>query len=104
MVEAHYTGKGRTMSPLALEMLIWFCTRAAEAGPFPSLITHEPQKEIRNAFLADGIIEPWDKDSTIPVYRATEKGRAWLSIILNTPLPIQVWTDPRDGKPIGDWI
>jgi len=83
------------MTPLALEMLLWFCTRTAEAGPFPNLKTHEPQKEIRNWMLADGIIEPWDFFSREPIYRATDKGRAWLDMILATPMPEQKWVDPR---------
>jgi hypothetical protein len=26
----------------------------------------------------------------------TEKGKAFVEMILNTPYPIQSWTDPRD--------
>lgn len=90
------------MTPLALEMLIWFCTRAAEAGPFPNLKTHEPQKEIRNWMRADGIIEPWDDLSPEPVYRATERGQAWLRMILATPMPVLQWIDPRTPPDTGE--
>lgn len=94
------------MTPLALEMLVWFATRAPEAGPFPNLKTHEPQKEIRNAFLADGIIEPWDDLSGEPIYRATDKGGAWLDMILSVPMPVPLWADPRKatGEQHDQWI
>jgi hypothetical protein len=83
------------MSPLAIEMLIWFCTRAAEAGPFPNLKTHEPQKEIRNWMLADGIIYCPEPLGAEPIYQATEKGQAWLAMMCSTPMPEQRWADPR---------
>lgn len=86
------------MTPLAVEMLIWFCTRPPEADVFPSLKTHEPQKEIRNWMIAEGVIEPWDDLSTEPLYRATDKGQAWLRMICATPMPVQLWADPRVGE------
>ena len=86
------------MTPLAVEMLIWFCTRAPEAGPFPNIKTHEPQKEIRNHFLEEGIIEPVGAYSSEPVYRATDKGQAWLTMVCGTPMPEQRWVDPRSDE------
>lgn len=85
------------MTPLAVEMLIWFCTRAPEAGAFPNLKTHEPQKEIRNKMLNDGIIFCPYPLGTEPIYKATEKGQAWLKMLCETPQPIpeQHWVDPR---------
>jgi hypothetical protein len=85
------------MTPLAVEMLIWFATRAAEAGPFQGIRECQPQKEIRNWFLRDGIIEPWDAYSPEPIYRTTEKGRRWLDLICDTPMPVQKWIDPREA-------
>jgi hypothetical protein len=85
------------MSPLAVEMLIWFCTRGAEAGPFHN-IGRDPQQEILSWFLRDGIIDRGDEFA-----RATDKGKAWLSLILNTPMPVNRWTDPRSGKPVEEW-
>ena len=28
-------------------------------------------------------------------YKLTDRGRTYLQMILDTPLPVQVWTDPR---------
>lgn len=82
------------MTPLALEMLIWFCTRAPEAGPFEN-IRLGPQSEIVEWFLRDGIVT--QEPVPLLVYRATDKGHAWLSLILATPMPKQVWVDPREA-------
>lgn len=85
------------MSPLAVEMLIWFCTRAPEAGPFANW-SLQPQQEITSWFHRQGVIDRGDESA-----RATDKGRAWLSLILNTPMPAQSWIDPRNGKTVEDW-
>lgn len=80
------------MTPLALEMLCYFCTRAVpEADPFPN-IHREPQQEIVKWFLdAEVIRTTGHKDKP----EATDKGRAWLELILQTPMPVQRWADPR---------
>lgn len=31
-------------------------------------------------------------------YALTEKGKAWLEMILSTPVPVNRWIDPRDEK------
>jgi hypothetical protein len=50
--------------------------------------------------LEDDIIEPWDPNSYEPVYRATDKGRAWLEMICCTPMPRNAWVDPRSNKEV----
>lgn len=82
------------MTPLALEMLIWFHTRGAAAGAFPR-IELKPQLEVVNWFLDEDIIEPHDGASPQYTYRTTEKGAAWLGMMLETPMPRRVWVDPR---------
>lgn len=80
------------MTPLALEMLIWFCTRATpDAGPFHN-IHRDPQQEIMQRFLDDGIIRN-TRHKDMPT--ATDKGMAWLKLICATPVPVQQWIDPR---------
>lgn len=82
------------MTPLALEMLIWFHTRPREAGPFPH-IDYPPQTEIVTRFCQNDLVKPYDieRDGT---YRTTERGAAWLELILQTPYPKQLWVDPRE--------
>lgn len=82
------------MTPLAVEMLIWFCTRTPEAGPFHN-IGRKPQQEIFSWFLREGIIDRGDEFA-----HATDKGRAWLEMVCATPMPEQQWIDPRDGKAV----
>jgi len=81
------------MTPLAMEMLIWFYTRAPEAGEFPN-IRLGPQSAIVDGFLADAIIEQVEGFST-PIFKTTLKGEAWLKLALQTPVPVQQWVDPR---------
>jgi hypothetical protein len=82
------------MTPLALEMLVYFCTRAVpEADPFPNIHLN-PQQEIVRWMEDAGVIrQSGHKDKPI----ATDKGRAWLDMILETPMPVQQWIDPRAG-------
>lgn len=42
-------------------------------------------------FVADGILI----ESSAGVYEVTDKGLAWLNMILAVPYPIKTWTDPR---------
>lgn len=84
------------MSPLALDILVWYSTRAAAAGSFENF-DMQPQQEIITYFVAQGILTP---DIDVPdFYRPTDKGRAWLDMILDTPMPVQQWLDPRTHPP-----
>lgn len=86
------------MTPLALEMLIYYCTRSQPAaGPFPNE-RMEPQKEIlRNLRAKEVLVEQQVGDGNT-YHEATAKGQAWLAMILETPLPVQQWIDPRAGS------
>jgi hypothetical protein len=75
------------MSPLAVEMLVWFATRVE---PYPDM--HSAQREVVAHFYLRGIVDRNDAFAT-----ATAKGRAWLSLICATPMPEQQWVDPRTG-------
>ena len=76
------------MTPLALRMLIEACTSGDGIHATPHL-TNEPQTQILVWFGQQGIVDHKGM--------ATAKGRAWLDLILETPMPIQRWIDPRDG-------
>jgi hypothetical protein len=81
------------VTPLAVEMLIWFCTRAVpDCQPFPN-IERDPQQEIIRWMLDADVIRT-SGHSNKPM--ATEKGRAWLELICATPMPIHKWADPRE--------
>ena len=81
------------MTPLALEMLIWFSVKAPSAlKDFPN-IDRDPQQDILDWFVNDGIVDRRDFPNV------TTKGRAWLEMILHTPQPVQAWLDPRTEKP-----
>jgi len=32
-------------------------------------------------------------------YEVTEKGKAWIDLILATPMPVMKWCDPRELQP-----
>ena len=79
------------MSPLAVEMLIWACTRSGGLRDFPN-VDREPQREVIALFHADGVVDRSDY-----LAGATEKGRAWMALICATPVPVLVerYMDPR---------
>lgn len=80
------------MTPLALEMLIWFCTRAVPAAdPFPN-IEREPQQDTIRWMLDADVIRTTGHKNKL---EATDKGHAWLVMIRETPMPVQMWVDPR---------
>ena len=81
------------MTPLALEMLIWFHTRAPADATFPN-IRKGPQSEIVDWFLREGII--FQVENADFGFKTTERGDAWLKLCLDTPMPVQLWVDPRN--------
>lgn len=76
------------VTPLAIEMMMRFATQV-DAFSIEQR-TAEACLETRTWFTENGLIEfnQWDAP-------ATEKGRAWLTMICATPLPKQKWIDPR---------
>lgn len=80
------------MTPLALEMLVWFCTRESITD-FPN-VSCQPQRDTISEFHRNGIVDRPDNLS-----RVTDKGLAWLALIRETPMPVQLWVDPRTRPP-----
>lgn len=76
------------MTPLELQILI-HCYITLTEHPNKDA---PAVKEAFNKFKADGIIEP-------TFNRLTEKGRAWLEVILNTPCP-KCWCEKTEPQPI----
>lgn len=76
------------LTPNDLEVLLHCHTIPAV---HPRVDASGVQKTI-NRFLDKGIIAPKEE-----YYCTTEKGAAWVKIILQVPCPIQVWVD-RDNN------
>lgn len=85
------------MTPNDLEILIHYYT---SSKPHPRLSAPAVKASIEE-FLAFGILKLREDISAgthaditkLGMYRLTDKGRAWLSMILKTPYPKQVWID-----------
>lgn len=75
------------MNPAFLSVLI-HCHAVAE--PLQGSPVH---RDAVMFFLNNGIIAVDDRDGS--GYATTERGRRWLEMILETPMPVQIWTDPR---------
>lgn len=73
------------MTPLALEMLIRW------SRPNNGLSVGEGPSEARDAHAE------LEGDGLVVGYEVTDRGRAYIAMILETPLPVQQWVDPRDG-------
>ena len=80
----------RHMSPAAIMLLIHchcICTPIQDSPV---------NKENLEWFLRDGIIELADEDSDHESgYTTTEKGKMWLQMMEDTPMPVTKLVDPR---------
>lgn len=80
------------MSPSDLEVLIHYHRCPAQHPRYDAPAVIEATKK----FLMDEIIKvDYGNESG---YSTTEKGRAWLSMILKTPYPVQFWVDDNGNK------
>lgn len=87
------------MTPLHLQILIHAFSRAdrMENWDAPAVQDYAAQLVGMGAIevaesLSDGTHE-------VPrMWRTTERGRAWLDLILETPMPVCRWVDPREAS------
>jgi len=87
--------KGEEMTPNDLEILI-HCYVSPEEHP---RINAPAVMESIGKFVDDDILEERITDGDKMLFKVTEKGVAFLRMILSTPYPIKVWINPRQvGK------
>lgn len=80
------------MSPFKMDVLMhYYCM----AVPHPKVMSKGVQEYIHD-LVEDGVMIMDEESGT--GFRMTEKGYAWIQMILDTPMPISVWTDPRQTK------
>ena len=87
------------MAPNALEILIHYFISSA---PHPRLNAPVVEEVVQH-FIKEGIFES-NPDTPVKVnypsqegyFKLTEKGRAWMIMILQTPYPKQVWVNQKD--------
>jgi hypothetical protein len=79
------------MTPNDLDILIHYyvCPDIHERYYAPAVM------ESCREFVQSGIFVSSGEDG---IFSVTEKGRAWMELILNTPMPILKWIDPREEK------
>lgn len=75
------------MTPNDLEILLHHYVSPCE---FPRREADAYKKAVK-MFLADGVFDHEDDGG----YRVTEKGKAWIVMILSTPMPKLKYCDPR---------
>jgi hypothetical protein len=83
------------MSPSDLEVLV-YCH--ARVGVHPRIDAPAVRDAIER-FRSAGIIEEYSYPKHREFY-TTDKGVAWLEMILRTPMPIEAWIDPRTKEVI----
>ena len=70
---------------------------------FSFATTSDAQRESLHKLLFEGLIRETKLGANLErTYRATNKGKAWIEMILNTPLPVRTayYEDPRTGEPV----
>ena len=83
--------------PFALNMILHYYTT-----PEPWTNTSGVTDEWHSYFIRERLLDqcpkkhPIDDDS----YVITDKGRAFVDMLCNTPLPVTGWRDPRTGQEI----
>jgi hypothetical protein len=57
------------------------------------------QQDLVARFLAEELVVLIDdtRGKKYALYNTTERGRAWIDLLLETPLPVKKWLDPRKG-------
>jgi hypothetical protein len=82
------------MTPLHLEILMWYYTRGAEY-PYEG-------NETRIGYAAelqrDGLLCSIAGDKLGRSYAPTDKGKFWIEQVLALPLPIQRWVMPTSKE------
>lgn len=83
-----------SMPPSVLPLLEWFA-RGPAAGEYPGLRS--------DAGVGDGLgyllLNKLATDGAGGQFALTDRGAAFLRILLETPLPIRAWVDPRGDAP-----
>lgn len=88
---------GAHWTPYEIEIILH---HNSSKSPFPrwtapayeSTVSHLVQREILIA------VEAFELD--LPHITTTERGKVFVQMLLNTPLPENKWLDPRDGKEV----
>jgi hypothetical protein len=83
------------MSPSDLEVLI-HCHAIAGIHPRADA---PAVRDVLERFRSNDIIEECSGDRRGEFY-TTERGKAWLEMILRTPMPVEAWIDPRTKEVI----
>jgi hypothetical protein len=88
------------MTPLALEMLLWFHTHEGDGAVHPSQAS-EAAEEIVQGFLDEGIVGLGRgyKANEPPKFALTERGKAWLDLILSIAPPVAQWVNAEGQFP-----
>jgi len=77
-------------SPLQIKLLLKIHTTQTLK---PNDIPAEVHKSELQYFITNGLVEKVEKINH--TYALTHKGEAFIEMLLNTPVPILKWVDPR---------
>jgi hypothetical protein len=83
-------------TPLAIEMAIWYHTRADEDCPNWRM---PAQQAILNEFLAEGLLEYQNSDPTMRGLQSTDRMRRWIVQLCSAPLPASTTEDVQQSPP-----
>ena len=83
------------MSPYEIEILLSLHCSPAELSQAKTPLLDRTLHDFEN----EGLIAPYKRESG---WTTTPKGAAFVDMLCATPLPKQIWVDPRTEKAIGD--
>jgi hypothetical protein len=79
-------------TPCAIEVAIWYYCRCE---PHPRLHAGAVREAV-NGLVEHGLMV--ERPACDSGYYFTEKGRAWIQMLCTTPLPVNIYVDPRTNK------
>lgn len=84
-------------TPLHLELLIAAQRGVQQMPNWASMATQEYAQEMVRAQLIE--VSDYDPDTRTPMgWAIAPRGRAWLSMLVATPLPVPAFVDPRTSE------
>lgn len=85
------------MTPLEIDILLWYHTRAVDyrEGDFSAPAVRQTIDNFRDVLGLLQAVAPDERlDGDYRTYRLTERGRVYLDALMDLPLPEQRWVVP----------
>ena len=82
------------ITPLHIEIMIQaLCSPSVEPEESEAACCFRLEMETEGLIISER-----NEERRVLLWRATDKGKAWLDMLCKTPMPIASWSDPRTAQ------